>query len=106
LVRTGSLQGVRELLDQLQLDFERARQDLQTIAREGLSERREQQDSQDRTALDLVALHGALSGKRLMAHTDRDVVIKLDEAFAGVGCRVEHIPDPAAAGSADLFFWQ
>jgi DNA-binding response OmpR family regulator/HPt (histidine-containing phosphotransfer) domain-containing protein len=106
LVRTGSLQGVRELLNQLQLDFERARQDLQIIAREGLSERREQQDSQDRTALDLVALHGALSGKRLMAHTDRDVGIKLDEAFAGVGCRVEHIPDPAAAGSADLFFWQ
>jgi hypothetical protein len=40
-------------------------------------------ESRDRTALDLVALHGALIGKRLMAHTDRDVGIKLDEAFAG-----------------------
>jgi len=106
LVRSGSLQGVRELLDQLELDFDRARQDLQTIAREGLSERREEQESRDRTALDLAALHSALSGKRLVAYTDREVGIKLDEAFAGVGCRVEQISDPAAAGNADLFFWE
>ena len=106
LIRAGSLQGVCELLDQLEVDFGRARQDLQIIAREGLSERREEQGFRDRTALDLVALHGALTGKRLMAHTDRDVGIKLDEAFAGVGCRVEHIPDPVSAVTADLFFWQ
>jgi len=106
LVRSGSLQGVRELLDQLELDFGRARQDLQTIAREGLNERREEQESRDRTALDLAALHGALSGKRLVAYTDREAGIKLDEAFAGVGCRVEQISDPASAGNADLFFWE
>jgi DNA-binding response OmpR family regulator/HPt (histidine-containing phosphotransfer) domain-containing protein len=106
LVRSGSVQGVRELLDQLELDFDRARQDLRTIAEEGLSERREEQESRDRTALDLVALHGALSGKRLMAYTNREVGIKLDEAFAGIGCRVEQISDPAMAGKADLFFWE
>jgi DNA-binding response OmpR family regulator/HPt (histidine-containing phosphotransfer) domain-containing protein len=106
LVRSGSLQGVRELLDQMELDFERARQDLQTIAREGLSERREEQETRDRTALDLTALHAALNGKRLMAYTDREVGIKLDEAFTSVGCRVEQISDPAAAGNADLFFWE
>jgi DNA-binding response OmpR family regulator/HPt (histidine-containing phosphotransfer) domain-containing protein len=106
LVRSGSLQGVRELLDQLELDFERARQDLQTIAREGLSERRDEQEARDRTALDLAALHGALSGKRLVAYTNREVGIKLDEAFASVGCRVEQISDPATAGNADLFFWE
>jgi CheY-like chemotaxis protein/HPt (histidine-containing phosphotransfer) domain-containing protein len=106
LVRSGSLQGVRELLDQLELDFERARRDLQTIAREGLSERREEQEARDRTALDLAALHGALSGKRLVAYTNREVGIKLDEAFASVGCRVEQISDPATADNADLFFWE
>jgi DNA-binding response OmpR family regulator len=41
-----------------------------------------------------------------MAYTDREVGIKLDEAFASVGCRVEQISDPAAAGNADLFFWE
>jgi CheY-like chemotaxis protein len=51
-------------------------------------------------------LHAALNGKRLMAYTDREVGIKLDEAFASVGCRVEQISDPAAAGNADLFFWE
>jgi DNA-binding response OmpR family regulator len=112
LVRTGSLirvesvKGVRELLEQLERDFERARQDLQTIAREGLSARREEHESPDRTALDLAALHGALAGKRLMAHTDHEAGIKLDQAFSDIGCQVEHITDPTAASNADLFFWE
>ena len=105
LVRTGSLQGVRELLEQLERDFERARQDMQTIAREGFNERRVERAPHDRTAPDLAALHRAFSGKRVMAHTDREAGIKLDEAFTGI-CRVEHISDPAAAGTADLLFWQ
>jgi DNA-binding response OmpR family regulator len=106
IVDTGSLHGVKELLEQLDGDFERASRDLRTITREGLTERRVAPVSRDRTALDLTALHLALNGKRLVAHTGREAGIKLDEAFAGTGCRVEHIPDAASAGNADLLFWE
>jgi DNA-binding response OmpR family regulator len=108
LVRTGAQKGLRELLDQLDQDFERARQDLQIIVREGLGDRRVARDASDAgSAVDLAALHRALDGKRLVAyHSDQGVGAKLDAAFAGLGCRVEQIPDPAEAGTADLFFWQ
>jgi DNA-binding response OmpR family regulator/HPt (histidine-containing phosphotransfer) domain-containing protein len=106
VVATGSLRGVLELLDQLEGELERARQDLRTIAREGLNERRAESPSRGRTAMDLTALHLALSGKRVVAHTGREAGVKLDEAFAGTGCRVEHIQDAATAGNADLLFWE
>lgn len=106
LARTGSVKGTPELLDQLDLDFDRAYRDLQALAREGFAPGTASQPAPDRTALDLAALRKVLEGKRLIAvYAGRPIVAQVEAAFEKTDCRVEQVAASAADGSADLLFW-
>ena len=105
LARVGSLKGTRELMDQLERDFERACGDLLAVAREGFRPSAPSEASAQSMTLDLAALRESLAGKRVIAvHAAPQTAAQLKAAFEGADCRVELVSEYDDC-SADLLFW-
>ncbi len=103
LARVGSLKGVRDLLDQLDLDLERVRKDLKTFAQE---QRARPPKTEPPAEFDSTMLRGALQGKRLLVvHHDPQVIADLELTFRGAGCTIQKIPSEDGPFDGDLLFW-
>lgn len=106
LAGAGSSKKVRELMDQLDVDFERACRDLQELARQGVGRRSIPEGATGQTTLDLAALGEALGGSRVLGvYADRETVSQLERAFEGTDCRIDQIATPQADCSSDILFW-
>ena len=107
LARAGSLKGVRELLDQLDLDFERVQSDLLTFGEERralLLKPGPPQRSSVHRVLDVSRT--MLEGKRLLVvHDDPQIVADLEAAFQGTGSSIREVRVKDAPFSGDLLFW-
>jgi len=105
LAHAGSLKGVRELLDQLNFEFERVQIDLRKFAEERRTNSLKPEGSPAPSAHHGI-LNAALQGKRLLVlHDNPHVVSDLEAVFQGTGCSVQKVGLEDASFSGDLLFW-